>query len=339
MESQVISKPVFNPTSIGAIAIGRNEGARLKACLDSLKGQAGHIVYVDSGSTDGSLDAAHERGVEVVNLDLSHPFTAARARNEGVARLLEGGRRPDYIQFIDGDCILDTHWIAAASDFLEAHPKAAVACGRRRERFPQSSIYNMLCDREWNTPVGEAKACGGDALMRLSAFEEVHGFNPSMIAGEEPELCVRLRKAGWTIHRLDAEMTLHDADMHRFSQWWTRMRRGGHHWAEGAAMHGAPPEWHNVKGLTRALLWGAVIPVVILMLAWLVDPLLLLLVLIYPAQVLRLASRYGNGAEGRTVAFFMVLGKFPEALGVLGYAIGRLRGTRVRLIEYKRSEK
>jgi glycosyltransferase involved in cell wall biosynthesis len=74
---------------IAAIAIGRNEGERLVRCFASLQGRVGLIVYVDSGSTDGSVAAAQDSGAEVVALDLSVPFTAARARNAGLARVLE----------------------------------------------------------------------------------------------------------------------------------------------------------------------------------------------------------------------------------------------------------
>ena len=41
--------------SVDAVVIGRNEGARLIACLDSLQGQVRRVVYVDSGSTDGRI--------------------------------------------------------------------------------------------------------------------------------------------------------------------------------------------------------------------------------------------------------------------------------------------
>ena len=153
---------------IGAIAIGRNEGARLVQCLDSLQGQVGRIVYVDSGSTDGSVEMARARGVEVVSLDMTQPFTAARARNAGLEALRQGDV-PAFVQFVDGDCEVRPDWISKAFSFLQENPKMAVVCGRRRERFPDASIYNAHCDREWDTPVGAALACGGDALMRMAA--------------------------------------------------------------------------------------------------------------------------------------------------------------------------
>jgi GT2 family glycosyltransferase len=315
---------------IGAVVIGRNEGARLKRCLAALAGQVGRIVYVDSGSTDGSIAVARAAGAEVVALDMSRPFTAARARNAGFDRLTGTGRAPDLVQFIDGDCEMQPGWIAAATGFLRETPRVAVVCGRRRERFPEASIYNRLIDAEWNTPVGEARSCGGDALMRVKALQDVGGFNPAVIAGEEPELCVRLRQAGWRIWRLDAEMTRHDAALTRFGQWWIRACRGGHAYAEGAALHGAPPERHKVRELRRVLAWGVGLP--LLTLAGLVaTPWALLLLLAWPAQMLRLRLR----GESWLSAVFLTLAKLPEAQGALRYYRRRLTGGRIALIEYK----
>ncbi len=323
----VTDKP-FDALGLGAVIIGRNEGARLVACLGSFPASVRPLVYVDSGSTDGSVAAAKAAGAEVVALDMSVPFTAARARNEGFARLVQLGA-PTFVQFVDGDCVLQPGWLPAAAAFLEAHPVVGVVCGRRREIRPEVSIWNRLCDAEWDTPVGEAKSCGGDALMRVAAVQAVGGYDPTLIAGEEPELCVRLRAAGWKVWRLGQEMTLHDAAMTRIGQWWKRTRRGGHAFAEGAALHGAPPERHWVAETRRAVLWGAVLPVVAVLGA-LVSPWALLLLLAYPLQMLRLSRRYG-----RERGVFMVLAKVPEALGVLQYWGNRLRRRRAGLIEYK----
>jgi len=315
---------------IAAIVIGRNEGARLIACLDSLAGRASRVIYVDSGSTDGSRDAAAARGAEVVALDMRQPFTAARARNAGLARLTGAGPPPAYVQFLDGDCSLQPGWLDTARAFLDDNPAVAVACGRRRERHPAASVYNRLIDAEWDTPVGRARSCGGDALMRVAALQAVGGFDPDLIAGEEPELCVRLRAKGWEIWRLDAEMTLHDAAMTRFGQWWQRTRRGGYAFAEGAALHGAPPERHCVPNLRRLILWGMVLPLVTV-LGVVVTPWALVLLLVWPAQVLRLRLR---GLPWYR-AVFLTLSKLPEAQGALIYARHRLARTRARLIEYK----
>jgi GT2 family glycosyltransferase len=311
---------------VDAVVIGRNEGARLIACLASLRGKVGRIIYVDSGSTDDSVAVAQAAGAEVVELDMDRPFTAARARNAGLARL-EGGV---FVQVVDGDCTVQPGWISDASAYMSTRPGLAVVCGRRREIAPEASVYNRLINREWDTPIGSAKTCGGDAMMRLEALRDVGGYDDSLIAGEEPDLCLRLRAAGWGIWRLGDEMTLHDARMLRFRQWWQRARRAGHAFAEGAARHGAGPERHWIAETRRALLWGAVLPVLI-GLAAMVHPLALTLALIYPAQVIRLVRM----SDDWQWALFTQVGKFAEAQGALGYYLHRFRGRKQDLIEYK----
>lgn len=320
--------------SVGVVVIGRNEGARLISCLLSLGELAASTVYVDSGSTDGSAEAARRLGAAVVELDMGVPFTAARARNAGFARL----DRPEleFVQFVDGDCTLAPEWITRAHAFLAAHDDVAVVAGRRRERAPEQSVYNALCDREWDTPVGEATETGGDCLVRAASFRKVGGYAPDLIAGEEPEMCVRLRGAGWRIWRLDAEMTLHDANITRFGQWWRRATRAGHAYAEVAARHANSPCAIWGANVRRALLWGLALLAAILAAAALVHPASLALLLLYPLQVARIAWRErAIGRSGWAYALFVTLAKFPEAQGVVRFHAGRLLRRRAGIIEYK----
>lgn len=323
-----------NSAHIAAIAIGRNEGERLRICLASL-GQAARVIYVDSGSTDGSPALARALGAEVVDLDMSQPFTAARARNTGLEALRAAGTRPEFVIFIDGDCELQAEFVPQAMAKMQAEPRAAVVCGRRRERHPQASVYNAQCDREWDTPVGEALACGGDALMRMAALDEIGGYDPSLIAGEEPEMCVRLRACGWSIWRIDAEMTLHDAAMTTFGQFWKRTRRAGHAFAEGAYMHGAAPEHHFVAETKRAAAWGLALPVVSVLLLLAAPALGVLALLLYPVQIARLALRAGGDRAAWQNAALLTVGKLAEGQGVAEFHLRRLLGRRAGLIEYK----
>ncbi|KAF1310290.1 glycosyl transferase [Pseudomonas sp. SG-MS2] len=323
-------------TGIGVVVIGRNEGLRLERCLASLAGRADKVVYVDSGSTDGSVQRASALGVEVLTLDMTIPFTAARARNEGFACLQKALPAVRHVQFVDGDCEVHAGWLVTAQAFLDTHPQVAVVCGRRRERFPQHSVYNWLCDLEWDTPLGETKACGGDALMRVDAFVAVAGYRSALIAGEEPELCVRLRAAGWKVWRLAAEMTLHDAAMTRFGQWWRRSVRAGYAYAEGASLHGAPPERHWLRESRRAWVWGLGIPLLVALASIWMGLWALVLLLVYPLQMLRLARRGGRSARENAVqAVFLVLGKFPEMLGQMRFVLNRFMAGNPALIEYK----
>ncbi|MFU1476986.1 glycosyltransferase family 2 protein [Roseovarius sp. C7] len=315
-------------SDVDAVVIGRNEGARLSAALQSLTGRVRRIVYVDSGSSDDSVTRAEALGAEVVKLDMARPFTAARARNAGFAAL--GADVAPLVQFIDGDCQVAAGWIDNARDLLAEKTSIVVVCGRRREIAPDASVYNRLIDLEWDTPVGETRACGGDFMIRSTAFAEVGGFDASLIAGEEPELCLRLRRAGGRIWRLDAEMTTHDAAIMRLSQWWRRARRAGFAFAEGAARYGFAPERHWLKECLRAVVWGAVLPLAGLIglfcTAW-----ALLIWLIYPVQFLRLWRK----SDDARWAFLTLLSKFAEAQGVADYWWRRIRRGEARLIEYK----
>ncbi|MEH6757965.1 MAG: glycosyltransferase [Parasphingorhabdus sp.] len=316
---------------IGLVAIGRNEGDRLKRCLRSIPANI-PAVYVDSASTDDSVAFARSVGASVVELDMALPFTAARARNEGADELLRSHPKTEYIQFVDGDCELEAEWFATAENFLSADSSIAAVCGRRRERFPSASFYNRMCDAEWNTPIGEADACGGDAMLRTTAFSQVGGYDPSMIAGEEPELCQRLRGAGWRIWRLDAPMTIHDADMHRTAQWWRRAVRSGFGYAQ---------VWRKTEASGRDILYRRE---VISALGWTFGVILVALLaaivfgpagtivapIIWVAQLVRLAVR-----EGFTKGSHLLLGKIAETLGILRFAIGSVRGRKQGAIFYK----
>lgn len=327
----------MNTKHIGIVVIGRNEGERLLTCLKSALAATTQVVYVDSGSTDGSVAAAMKLGAYVVDLDISIPFTAARARNAGVEKLIEKYKgQVDYIQFIDGDCEFYSDWMGKAAQYLHDNPTTAIVAGRLRERYPEKSLYNKLCDIEWDTKPGDTKACGGIMMIRSEAFKRVGGFNERLIAGEEPELCVRLRKTDWKIHRLADDMAKHDADMHHFSQWWKRVQRGGYAFAEGADMHGAPPERHWVAERNRAWVWAVIIPVLIVAAFCINTWLGLLSLLIYPLQIVRTARQHQHlGTFKWRYATLLVLGKFAEIGGQFKFFKNKLLNKQAKLIEYK----
>lgn len=326
--------------NIGVVVIGRNEGERLKRCLASLAGKASPIVYVDSGSTDGSAAYARSVGVEVVDLDLSRPFTAARARNEGFARLMQLAPNSEYVQFVDGDCEVYDGWIAAAKGVLDAEPKLAAVCGRRRERYPDATVYNLLCDIEWNTPVGEAGACGGDALMRVAAVRDAGGYDPAVIAAEDDDLCVRMRLKGWAIRRIDRDMTLHDAAMTTAKQWWKRAERSGHAFAQVHQKHKDSAIPHFAREYRSVIAWGGIIPAILLVVSILTLGLGLVL---FPLAYGYLAWRVARYMKGRGLAsapawkygVHCALAKFPQLQGVTNYWRNRAAKRQSTIIEYK----
>ena len=325
-------------SKLGVVIIGRNEGERLVRCLASVGKQA-LVVYVDSGSTDDSVHNAERAGAIVERLDTNTPFTAARARNAGYQRLRGIDPQLEFVQFIDGDCELCADWLELATSTLRSRAELAAVAGRRRERLRDTTIYNRLCDMEWDTPIGDTTAVGGDAMFRVSAFDGVQGFDETLIAGEEPELCLRLRRAGWRIERLDADMTWHDAAMHRFTQWWRRTVRAGHAFTEGAARHGAAPERHWLRESRSIFLWGCLLPLIALGGVPFTHGASLLLLSAY----LLLASRIWRHVRKRSLAIndavlytgFTLLGKFPQFVGQCSYWWRRAWRQPSRLIEYK----
>jgi GT2 family glycosyltransferase len=326
--------------ALGLVVIGRNEGDRLRLCLASLTSSQVPIVYVDSGSTDGSVELARTMGAEIVELDPSRPFSQARARNEGFAHLLASHPNTILVQFVDGDCQLGADWLAAGADAMKADPSVAIVTGRLCERNPKESVYHLLCSLEWQQPPGTIKTCGGIFMIRTVMFEKVRGFNALVVSAEDDDLCLRVRAAGGSIVRLDHPMGLHDMGSMTFSRWWKRSLRVGHGYALGSVIHGHSSERYFQRQTRSAWFWGAVVPALTLLAAWPTHGWSLLMLLAYPLLAIRvfLDSRRRRGwttREAMCFSLFCVLAKFPQALGVIRYGLERIRGLAPGLIEYK----
>lgn len=326
--------------NVAIIAIGRNEGERLKSCLRAAVCDAATVVYVDSGSTDGSADFARSLNCHVLELDPSRPFTAARARNEGFACLMEYAPDVPFVQFLDGDCDLMEGWIQKGLETLTQRPDVGIVCGQVRELYPQRTIYNKLCDLEWQHPAGEVRSSGGRFMIRTEVFSAVRGFRADVIAAEDDEFCVRVRQLGWKILLLDALMARHDIAMTRFAEWWRRATRTGHAFAQVAALHGGGEERYFVKDCRRIWVWALVLPLLALCLAPFTYGIsLIVLLCAYGLQFVR-NFRYGRqrgwGTGDACVhAFFTMIFKFPALLGLLEYRRRQRRGQAFTIIEYK----
>ena len=339
----------------GVVVIGRNEGERLRVCLDALVGLGATIVYVDSGSTDASIAMARARGIEVIELDMSTPFTAARARNAGFERMLRIDPGVRFVQFLDGDCEIADGWLDRAREMLENRPEAAVVFGRLNERYPGRSIYNRMAEIEWNVPIasaaveGTVPACGGNAMIRTEAFRAVGGFNPTIPAGEEPELCQRLRDAGWSIIAIEAEMAWHDSAILRFGQWGRRQLRIGYGSLDFSTRFGRGHDDVFRRQGRSARLWALGWPLSMLVggcLATLSGGAVAgwsavgIMALALPAQAVRIAVRNRTRAgtsRGVAMAYgvLTMVGKWFQMAGQLYYLRDRIAGRHARLIEYK----
>lgn len=316
---------------VGIVIIGRNEAKRLPLCFQSMSMLGCQKVYVDSGSIDDSVAIAKAHHIDVVELDSRQPFSAARARNDGFERLLELNPETEFVHFIDGDCELDTDWLPHVISAFKEQKTVAVVAGRLREKYRDTSVYMKLCDMGWYKPVGFINACGGIATYRRNVFESLNGFNATLIAGEEPELCLRVRNAGWKILNLNQKMGTHDSAMTKFSQWWTRCVKVGFGYMNGLEWGG----WS--KQYKSALFWGLLL-FLILFLAIMVSDVAWLLLFLYPIQVYRIFKNINGDNLSRKdrllYAFFCMLSKLPESQGILIYFLNKIRA-RSQIIQYK----
>ncbi|QQV78068.1 glycosyltransferase [Sphingomonas aliaeris] len=332
---------------LGIVVIGRNEGDRLVRCLDSLP-EGVSCVYVDSASSDDSVAMTMSRGVHAIELTAPPRLSAARARNAGLAYLVAQNPALEYVQMVDGDCEMQPGWLEAGMAALDRDPALALVFGRRRERYPDRSIYNAFCNDEWNVPVGPASACGGDVLCRVAPLQAIGGYDAGMIAGEDPDMAARLRAGGWRLERIDSEMTLHDAAILHFGQWWMRCKRAGHAFAELASRHPELRDPDYRRNCRRILIWGLAMPVLFIVallaailsgsvVAWLAAAALLL---VWPAKMAQIALAKSRTLPPRIAVasgIFLMLGKFPELLGLLRFRRDHAGGRKSELIEYKQA--
>ena len=329
------------PNLISVVVIGRNEGQRLSRCLQSIA-QMQHpsfdieVIYVDSGSEDGSTTLAQESGAKVIALQPDRP-SAALGRNAGWR-----AARGATILFLDGDTILHPAFVTASLPDLTGN--IAVVWGHRREIHPEASIYNAVLDLDWIYAPGPTLYCGGDALFRHSVLSATNGFDETLIAGEEPELCRRIAALDFTILHVDRPMTGHDLAITRFSQYWRRNTRAGHAYAEVSQRLDASGQtfWADEVRRNR----NRALTLIALCLLGLLGSILLrslwpalAVLLFFTAISLRsaLKARW-KSSDPLTLFLYGIhshLQQIPIYYGQFQYRWNRRKGKRVRLLEYK----
>lgn len=333
--------------SISVVVIGRNEGQRLARCLESIRRMPGfsdsgsELIYVDSNSRDGSPELAATYGARVIVLDAPRT-TAALGRNAGW-RAAKG----EFILFLDGDTILHPDFARAAVQPMLEDSSIVAVWGHRREIHPEASIYNRILDLDWVYAPGIAEFCGGDVVMRRHALEEVGGYDSDLIAGEEPDLCRRMRARGYRILHIDHPMTGHDLQITRFSQYWKHAARAGHAFAEISARFRNSDDkfWdaERKRNLIRGGFWigSFALAAAVSALRLTVVPILLWLSLLL---VLSLRSAWKSRWKSREVPTLLLYGmhshlqQIPICVGQITYALDRRRGNRRALIEYKKAD-
>jgi len=328
--------------SLSIVVIGRNEGERLVRCLKSVAEmrelrQAPEIIYVDSASSDGSIERAVQLGAKAISLAPEH-LSAAAGRNAGWR-----AARGDIVLFLDGDMTIVPDFVGGAlSEFN--NPNIAIVFGDCRESNPQGSIYNRILDLDWMLPAGPVEYCGGAALIRRDLLERVGGYKETLIAAEDTELCSRIRAIGYTILHVDRLMVFHDLAITRFYQYWSRAVRSGYAYAEVSEgiRRTDLPVWYRQARRNRiqgAAMLAIIAGAPILAVATRSFAPLVIFTAIIAALAVRTALRsHWKKSRPSTRLLHGVhshLVQIPLLFGQLRYHRDRLKGRTPKLIEYK----
>ena len=324
--------------SVSVVVIGRNEGERLTRCLQSVRAadyppERLELIYVDSDSTDDSCSVAAQFGAKVIRIKPDRPCAAA-ARNAGLRTV-----NHELVHFLDGDTILDPAWLRKA---VRTIADRTVACvfGRCEEVAPEATVYNFWAHHDWYVPPGPAESSGGTALFKREALEWARGFDESLMAGEEPDLCYRIRSGrGLMVLSLNEPMARHDLNMKRFAQYWKRCMRTGHAYAEVGGRHPGMRRWRTARW--RNLLYAGGFPAVvvlsILLRSW--WPVALASVWIAAAitrNAVRSRKQVGSIRGALLYSSHHYLCKVPAALGQCSYWVrSALHRSPQPLIEYR----
>jgi GT2 family glycosyltransferase len=322
----------------GIVLIGRNEAPRLQHTLLSLRGTSDPVIYVDSGSTDGSPEIAERSRTRVLRLT-EGPFSAARGRQAGFDRLAADDDGLEYVQFLDGDCTLSEGWLDDAQQFLDDSPDVAAVAGRLCEEHAASSLLLRVVQVDWDLPFGQTDVIGGNSLMRVAALAAVGGWRADLVAGEELDLSSRLRARGFELHRIERDMCRHDIGITRWSELWRRAIRTGHSYAELAILHPrtGPARWR--RRTLGNVGYGLILPLAFVVGVLAYRPLAAFALAIYLLLVGRLAAGRLRRRDPVRVAFAYALAttvcKVAASIGVLKLAVSRITRRDPVLMEYK----
>jgi len=197
--------------SLAIVIIGKNEQLHIKKCLRSVisaskRLQDVEIVYVDSASTDRTIEIAASFPIKIIQLKPEWKLTSAAGRYLGYLNTTS-----KHILFVDGDTLLYKHWPEQAVQFLEDHPKAGGVAGILHEIFtaPDGSIQSLKKNRyKQKTGLILTKVFGGTACYKREAMLKAGSFNPHIRATPELELALRIRQKGYNLYKINKQMAI-----------------------------------------------------------------------------------------------------------------------------------
>lgn len=214
--------------TLSVVLICKNQAWNMPRLIESvLEHTSGvstnEIVLVDSASTDDTIDVAFDYPIRIIRLHDDQHLTAAAGRYIGYQHTTG-----DYVLFLDGDMELCEGWIEQALPVLNEQSELAVLTGHVIDLPITDQPVVVPSSQNNNTPckITELQHGGGAAIYRRSVLEQVGTFNPFVYSDEEPELCLRIRHAGYRVARIERPITLHYTDpRHKLGSLFARRQR------------------------------------------------------------------------------------------------------------------
>ncbi|ODT54968.1 MAG: glycosyl transferase [Methylobacterium sp. SCN 67-24] len=232
--------------------------ATIESALSALGEVSGEVVVADSGSSDRTIEIASRYPVVIAQI-----VPPARPSCGIGPQLGFQHSRGDYLCLLDGDMLLDPGFLGDAIRFLERNPRVAGVTGHVEEMQTANLEYARRVQRHApENRIGPLDRMNGGGLYRRSAIEQTGYLSDRNLHGyEEFDLGIRLRDAGWQLHRLDRRFVQHFG--HTLNSYKLLMRRWRNKYLHGIgellrASLGRPYFFQLLRELPELRLWGAV---------------------------------------------------------------------------------
>ena len=204
-----------------------NNPEGLARCIEAIRrsNTQFELIVVDNGSTDETLTVARSYTDSV----LERPgITIGAMRNEG-AKVASGS----ILIFTDSDQEPSADWISRGLQALLSDQRIGLA-GARYHAPPQSrwvartwDLQRRLSDRAGD--IGWLEA--GNLFARREVFEQVGGFRSDLIASEDVDLSIRVRRAGYRVVCDPRIVNYHHGDPQTLAEFFQKERwRGSSGW-------------------------------------------------------------------------------------------------------------
>ena len=202
--------------SLSIIVVSYNTVALLKDCLASINAQLGsrhEVIVVDNASSDGSADMVRAGYPDTVLVASEINLGFGRANNHALS-IAKG----DLIWLLNPDTRLEKDALGAAVEFMIRNPAIGMAGTVliNTDGSPQSSVeYRYPGQRYAHAILGRlpgdiAWVMGASIIARRDVLQFVGGFDEQFfLYGEEVDLCLRVRKAGWPIGFVQGSVVTH----------------------------------------------------------------------------------------------------------------------------------